>query len=93
MKMKFLQVFWEDGFSKSLKRVCKKNPQFKDDFRIFFDDFFRDTSNKKYKVHKLKGKLKGYFSAKIKFDLRLIFTTEKDNLFLIDIGKQDDVYS
>jgi len=92
MKMKFSEVFWEDSFLKTLKKIYKKNPQFETDFRLFFSEFFKDPNNKKYRVHKLQGKLKGYFSAKMKFDLRLVFAVEKDKLFLIDIGKHDDVY-
>ena len=92
MKMKFSQVLWENGFCKVLKKIYKKNPEFENDFKSFFKDFFSNPNHKKFQVYKLKGKLNSYFSAKIKFDLRLIFTFEKDKLFLIDIGKHDDVY-
>ena len=44
--------------------------------------------------HSLRGKLKGSFAIKVKYDLRVIYKKEKDFVLviLVAVGKHSDVY-
>lgn len=87
-----LEVVSGKSFQRTFEKFLRKDPQFSEDFKIFFREFCKDPNNKKFKLHKLKGKLSSCYSAKIKYDLRLIFEIEEEKITLIDIGTHDKVY-
>lgn len=90
--MKIKEVISSPGFKRSFKKLCIKNPMFKEDFQSFFKNFAASPQEPQFKLHKLKGKLANYYSAKIEYDLRLIFEYENETALLIDIGTHDKVY-
>jgi mRNA interferase YafQ len=81
-----------NNFEKSFKKFIKKNLILLKEFNIFFDEFIKDPINFKFGTHKLKGKLQGFYSTKIKYDLRLIFEYSEKTIILIDIGVHSKVY-
>ncbi len=90
--MKFTKVINGTSFIKAFKQYSKKDHNFKNDFIIFFKDFSSNPINPKFKFHKLKWVLKWYYSAKIKYDLRLIFKYKENEIVLYDIWTHDEVY-
>jgi addiction module RelE/StbE family toxin len=52
----------------------------------------------KLETHKLRGKLKGYWSCTAAYDLRIVFAFTKslvnteDDILLVNIGTHDEVY-
>jgi len=92
MIKKIMKVLWSSQFLKAFKRFCKKNPDFKANFQIFFQEFCNNPLDSRFRLHKLKEKLKDLYSAKIEYDLRLILEIEDGVVMLIDIGTHDQVY-
>ena len=90
--MKITYIVSGSSFKRALKRTCMKNPNFLDTYKNFFNYFVKNPKDPKYQVHKLKEDLTGYYSAKIEYDLRLIFSYKNEEITLIDIGTHDQVY-
>lgn len=90
--MKFSKVVWGTNFLRTYKKASRQLPDFDKDFKSFFQEFCINPLDPKYKFHRLKGQLKGLCSAKIKYDLRLIFEYDSEEITLVDIGKHDEVY-
>jgi addiction module RelE/StbE family toxin len=43
-------------------------------------------------THKLAGELDGYWACTVDRDLRLLFSRDQDELFLMNLGSHDQVY-
>ena len=89
---KITKVFWGKRFLRTYKKLCKNDINFRSDFKSFFKEFCTKPDGQKYNLHRLKGRLKDFYSVKIKYDLRLIVYIEKNELTVIDIGTHDEVY-
>ena len=82
-----MQISYKPSFLRDFKRL-PKDLQEEAKERI---DLFRDTKNhKKLKVHKLKGKLKEYYSFSVNYSHRIVITYEtKQKIIFMAIGDPD----
>lgn len=91
--MNQIKVSFSSSFQRSLKFILKKNPQKRKIFESKLNLFLDDPYHPNLGTHKLKGKLNGYLSFSIEYDLRVIFyfQTESEIVF-VNIGSHDEVY-
>ncbi|OGG60627.1 hypothetical protein A2765_03555 [Candidatus Kaiserbacteria bacterium RIFCSPHIGHO2_01_FULL_56_24] len=57
-------------------------------------ELLKDSDNhKRLKVHKLTGKLKGIWSFSVNYRIRITFSKQKKDVFVLEtIGTHDEVY-
>ena len=57
-------------------------------------ELLKDSDNhKRLKVHKLTGKLKGIWSFSVNYRIRITFSKQKKDVFVLEtIGTNDEVY-
>ncbi len=77
---------------KSIHKLFHKNPKLKPIFRKTFAKLLEDPFTPSLKTHKLKGRLKNFWSCSVTFEIRLVFQIEPEAIILIDIGFHDEVY-
>jgi len=77
-------------FEKELRKLFKKNPEIKVKVNKTLGLMQTDLNYSSLRLHKLSGT--NIWSVSVDMTLRIIFYWEKNSLYLIDIGKYDDVY-
>ncbi len=82
--MKIKNIYYSSYFEKAFKALPSKiKEQAIEKEKIFREDCF----DKRLKTHKLKGKLKNYWSFSINYSCRILFEFgEKDEASFIDVG-------
>jgi len=71
-------------------RAYKKLPiDLKDEVKEKIELFKKNPNNSSLKVHKLKGKLKSFWSFSVNYRYRIIFTKEKESYVLLVVGDHD----
>jgi len=85
--MKIKKFYYEKDFSKSLKKYSSsEKKRIKDKIQLFLNNPF----NPSLKTHKLKGKLKNYWSFSITYNLRILFEfIGSQTVGFIDIGTHE----
>ncbi len=82
--MKVKNVYYSSHFKRALKRYSKKQKNF---IKKHIELFLKDPFHPSLKTHKLKGKLKGYWSFSINYELRVLFEfIDEDTVGFVDIG-------
>lgn len=76
-----------------MKSLIKKDPAkqalFEEKFRLFLIDPYHP----RLETHKLKGRLKGYLTFTVEYDLRVVFYFENESeVVFVNIGSHDEVY-
>ncbi|XKT75457.1 MAG: type II toxin-antitoxin system YafQ family toxin [Patescibacteria group bacterium UBA2103] len=66
-----------------LKSFKKLHPDLKDEVRIAIKEFSDPSLHEKRKVHKLKGRMEGYYSFSVNYKYRVVFSWEKKNTSVI----------
>ncbi|MDW7680257.1 MAG: type II toxin-antitoxin system mRNA interferase toxin, RelE/StbE family [bacterium] len=91
-------LIWSKTFVRAFKRTIKKHPTLEQDIEETLRLLVNDPFNPYLETHKLKGKLSGSWACSAGYDLRIIFDFVKseqrkeNDIFLIEIGKHDEVY-
>ena len=94
-----MQVVWSSGFTRSFKKITKRNPQLRDRITEVLVLLAEDPFTPSLKSHKLTGNLEGLWSCSVAYDCRIIFEfSENDDelevfILIINIGNHDEVYS
>jgi mRNA interferase YafQ len=93
-----MQVIWGNGFTRSFKKITKRNSQLKEQIvealLILADDPFHPS----LKTHKLSGNLEGLWSCSAAYDCRIVFEFSEGKeeievfILLLNVGQHDDVY-
>lgn len=77
-------VNYSSFFKRKYKQLSRHQ---KDDFKQAIELFVENPFHSSLKTHKLKGKLKGFWSFSINYSDRILFKfSEKDAVNLINIG-------
>lgn len=79
-------------FKKNLKDFSRKHPDMRDALRDRLTLLQENPGDSQLKTHKLTGKLKDYLALSISYEFRLVFSIEKDRIYLLAIGTHDEVY-
>ena len=88
------KIILSDNFEKKLQKLSNKNQI--DKLKQTIITISTDPFDKSLNTHKLKGKLKDFYSIKCGYDCRIIFSIEYESeevyLLLIDFGTHNQVY-
>ena len=86
-----MEIVTTDKFNKKYKKLSKDA---KNKIDIALDKFIINPFDISLSNHNLQGKLKGFKSIKVGFDLRILFKEENGYtlVIMIDLGKHDDIY-
>jgi addiction module RelE/StbE family toxin len=91
--MNQIKVAFSSSFKKTLKQYLRKHPQKQQLITNTIELFISDPYHASLETHKLKGKLNGYLSFSVEYDLRIIFFfSSPSEVVFINIGTHDEVY-
>ncbi len=83
-----------DEYFKKLKKFIKKHPEVLDRYIKTIELLTIDPYHPSLRLHKLKGKLRAYYSVSINMKYRAVidFVIRNNEIIPIDIGTHDEVY-
>jgi mRNA interferase YafQ len=93
-----MQVVWSSCFTRSFKKITKRNPQLRDRVTEVLMLLAEDPFTPSLKSHNLMGNLDGLWSCSVAYDCSVVFEflEEEDVLevfiLLVNIGNHDEVY-
>ncbi|WP_366944947.1 type II toxin-antitoxin system YafQ family toxin [Chamaesiphon sp. GL140_3_metabinner_50] len=93
-----MQVVWSSGFTRSFKKITKRNPQIGERIIEVLMLLAEDPFTPSLKSHKLTGNLEGLWSCSVAYDCRIVFEfSEEDDvleifILLVNVGTHDKVY-
>jgi addiction module RelE/StbE family toxin len=93
-----MQVVWSSGFTRSFKKITKRNSQLKEQIAEVLILLAEDPFTPSLKSHKLTGNLEGLWSCSVAYDCRIVFEfSEEDDvleifILLVNVGTHDKVY-
>jgi mRNA interferase YafQ len=93
-----MQVVWSSGFTRSFKKITKRNPHLKEQITEVLILLAEDPFTPSLKSHKLTGKLEGLWSCSVAYDCRIVFEFSEEGdvleifILLVNIGTHDKVY-
>ena len=81
------------AFERAFNKRILKNQELLKSFQAKILLFEKNPYHPSLEIHKLIGRLKGYWSFSIAYDCRVVFyLMDKDKALLINVGKHDEVY-
>jgi len=84
------------AFIRAAKRTVRRDPRATEDIRVTLELLAQDAFHPQLQTHKLKGKLRGSWSCRAGYDLRVIFRFVQhegtEAILLETIGTHDEVY-
>jgi addiction module RelE/StbE family toxin len=86
------QLVLSSRFKKNLKDFLHKHPDLETTLPEKLNLLQQNPHTASLKTHKLTGKLKSYWALSITYKYRLVFSIEKDAIYLLAIGTHDEVY-
>ena len=92
--MRYKYVFI-NSFSKSYNKLLKKDKKLETDFDVALDILLHGIDlPPKYKDHKLKGNMKGYYDFHLRYDVVVIrYYKNKEGLIIFtDIGSHKEIF-
>ncbi|MFV2073045.1 MAG: type II toxin-antitoxin system YafQ family toxin [Thermoanaerobaculales bacterium] len=83
-----------DTFVRTARRLVKRDPQLAQPLASALKMLAEDPRNPRLRLHRLKGPLKGLWSVRVTFSIRLVITldSEDEHITLLDVGAHDEVY-
>ena len=88
-----IKVSYNSSFKRSFKRRIVVGSEREARLRSKIALFINDPFDKELRTHKLSGKLKGFWSFSVEFDLRVIFYFEdSETVVFVDLGTHNEVY-
>ena len=89
-----IEIRFAEGYEKKAVRFFKKHKDLYPQYKKTVEILSRDPYHPSLRLHKLQGKLNGYYSVSInmKYGVVLDFIIQDDVIILIDIGSHSDVY-
>ncbi|MBI5193003.1 MAG: type II toxin-antitoxin system mRNA interferase toxin, RelE/StbE family [Nitrospirae bacterium] len=79
-------------YKRAHKAFIKKHPELKDNIEERLNLLQENPQDPSLKNHRLTGQLKGLHAISISYEYRLVFKTEGEIIYLLNIGIHDDVY-
>jgi len=79
-----------DKFQRQLKSLIKGNSRLKDQVFKAVNLLRTDVNHPSFRLHKLSGQ--DNWSISVTKSIRIILHWEKENIFLLRVGKHEDVY-
>ncbi|HED03411.1 MAG TPA: type II toxin-antitoxin system mRNA interferase toxin, RelE/StbE family [Candidatus Fraserbacteria bacterium] len=92
------KLIWSKTFVRTLRRALRRQLEISHQVEEVLRILLKDPFTPQLKTHRLKGKLRDSWACSVGYDLRLIFDFVKqeegkeDDIFLIEIGRHEEVY-
>ena len=86
------KVVFTSTFDKKAKHFLRQHPELKPKVSKILELLEKDLLNPSLKTHKLSGDLSACYSCSINYSYRMVFAYDSENVYLISIGKHEDVY-
>ena len=87
-----MEIRISSKFEKKFKKICKSNPRLARKVNEKLEDFIKNPSNPKNRLHKLSGFLEPTWSVSITTKVRLLFIFGDNEILLTNIGSHGEVY-
>lgn len=88
-----IKVSYNPSFKRSFKRKIVAGSEREARLRAKIGLFMNDPFDIGLRTHKLSGRLKGYWSFSVEYDLRVIFYFEDaETAVFVDLGTHKEVY-
>jgi mRNA interferase YafQ len=93
-----MQVVWSSGFTRSFKKIIKRNPQLRERIIEVLMLLAEDPFTPSLKSHKLTGNLDGLWSCSVAYDCRIVFDFSEEGdvveifILLVNVGTHKQVY-
>lgn len=84
-----MNFYYSDKFAKEYKKLPNK---VKDIAEVREQIFRQDPFDSRLKTHKLKGKLKEFYSFSVNYDYRIVFHFKSENEIIFDNIGTHEVY-
>lgn len=78
-----MKVLYKPTFVRQYKKL---SPELQTEIKEKIQLFQEDPTHTFLKTHKLKGKLKNYYSFSVNYEYRIIFQYEEDYTVLLNVG-------
>ncbi len=85
-------IIFDEVFVKNYKKRVLKNSKLHQAFQEKMKIFTDNPNHPSLRNHKLKGTLREFRSFYIAPDCRVVYIEENELIYLLDIGKHDEVY-
>jgi mRNA-degrading endonuclease YafQ of YafQ-DinJ toxin-antitoxin module len=87
-------LVWTSTFSRTAKKLLKKNPGLRGEFERVLKQLEEDPSHPKLRLHPLKGRLAGKHAVSLTYSHRLVLVLALDagEIVLLDVGTHDQAY-
>lgn len=88
------KISFDQRYKKRLIKFLKEHPEMLERYEKTLTILANDPQHSSLRLHKLKGKLKEYWSVSISMQYRIVidFLIIDGIIVLLDIGSHDDVY-
>ena len=89
-----IEIRFAEGYEKKAVRFFKKHKDLYPQYKKTLEILSRDPCHPSLRLHKLQGKLSGFYSVSINMKYRVVldFIIRDDVIILVDIGSHSDVY-
>ncbi len=93
-----MKLNWSSSFKRTFRKMAGNNPGAKEKIITTMQKLEQNPFMLGLKTHKLKGFLEGSYACNVDYDLRIVFTFEKNKetgateILLIDVGTHKEVY-
>jgi len=87
-----IKIQYQQKFHKNFKKRIAANNKLVNRFRQRLTLLQSNPNSPILKNHKLKGKMKNYFSFSISNNCRVVYKQVNNSIILIDIGTHNQVY-
>lgn len=84
-----MNLYYSDKFAKAYKKLPNK---IKDLAEEREEIFRQDPFDSKLKTHKLKGRLKTFYSFSVNYSYRIVFHFKSENEIIFDVIGTHEVY-
>ncbi len=86
------KLIFSKGSEKRFRKFLERHQNLKTRVKWVFSKLSQDPLDREVGTHKLTGKLAGQYGADINFRYRIVFSFDKENIYLINVGTHDEVY-
>ncbi len=87
-----MKVYSSPKYDRALKKVLRKNPHIELKIKNKLELYKTNPEHPSLRLHKLTGNQKENWAISVEEDVRLIFSYIPDGIYLLAIGKHEEVY-
>jgi len=86
------KIYTSPTFERRLRSFLKKHPDLLEMIQDRLNLLMADPFNPELKTHRLSGKLKDEWAARLTYEYRILFMLKENKIFLTNIGSHEEIY-